>query len=145
LAPNEQVINFELASVYLFEGKAEQAVAVLKQAYDLAPGYSKAASAYAVALMIANHGKDTTSVPGADTGLIDQSKAYMLSGQLSQATGVYQSIIAESQGIEALVQQARIQYAAGNTAQAIAILRGIESSYPQAKDQIEAAIKAVQP
>jgi O-antigen ligase/Flp pilus assembly protein TadD len=145
LAPNEQVISFELASVYLFEGKDDQAVAVLKQAYDLAPGYSKAASAYAVALMIASHGKDTTSVPGADTSLIDEAKAYMISGQLSQATGVYQSIIAQSQGIEALVQQARIQYAAGNTAQAIAILRAIESSHPEDKDQIEAAIKAVQP
>lgn len=134
-----------LASVYLFEGKNDQAVTVLKQSYDLAPGYAKSASAYAVALMIASHGKDTTSVPGADAGLIDKAKAYMLSGQLSQATGVYQSIIAESQDIEALVQQARIQYAAGNTAQAIAILRAIESSHPEDKDQIEAAIKAVQP
>jgi Flp pilus assembly protein TadD len=145
LAPNEQVISFELASVYLFENKKDQAVAVLGQAYESAPGYGNAASAYAVALMIAGREADARQVFGADSGLLDKVKAYISSGQPSQATAVYQSIIAQPESIDTLVQQARIQYAAGNTAQAIGILRAIESDHPEAKDQIEAAIKAVQP
>ena len=144
LAPNEQVISFELASVYIFENKIDQAAAVLKQAYGLAPGYGKAASAYAISLMLAGHEADARNVIGADSGLLDKVKSYISSGQRSEATRVYQDLIVQTVGINSLIQQARIQYAAGNTAKAIEILRSIEYSHPEAKDQIEAAIKQVQ-
>ncbi len=145
LAPEEQVISFELASVYLFENKLDQAISVLKQSYELAPGYAKAATAYAVTLALAGHEDDAAHVLGADFDLVKKAKTYMLSGKLSQAVSIYQDIITPSQSISALIQQARIQYAAGNTARAIEILRSIEAYYPQAKDEIEAAIREVQP
>jgi O-antigen ligase/cytochrome c-type biogenesis protein CcmH/NrfG len=145
LAPAEQVISFELASVYLFENKADRAVDLLKQAYELAPGYTKAASAYAVVLVLAGHADDAATVLEADSSLVTKAKAYVSSGQPAQATAIYQNLIAPQQSISALIQQARIQYAAGNTENAVSILRSIESSYPQAKDEIEAAIKEVQP
>ncbi len=145
LAPNEQIIAFELASVYMFENKMDQAVAVLKHAYELAPGYAKAASAYAVALVIDGRGDEGMRVLGADTALVSEAKGYASSGRLAEATQVYQRLIAQAESISSLIQKARAQYAAGNVDQAVAILRSIESFYPQARDEIEAAIKEVQP
>lgn len=145
LAPNEQIISFELASVYLYEREPDKAVSVLKQAYESAPGYGEAASAYAVVLMIDGREADARQVFGADSSLIGSVKAYISSGQLAQATAAYQNLIAPPEDLNTLVQQARIQYSAGNTVEAVQILRSIEASRPQDKDQIEAAIKAVQP
>lgn len=145
LAPNEQVISFELASVYLFEDKTRQASDVLGQAYGLAPRYGTAALAYAVALLMSGDEKGAMQVFGADRGILSAVKADLSTKQYSKAVADYQAVIASPISVSALIQQARIQYAAGNTAQAIAILRSIEAGRPQDKDQIEAAIKAVQP
>ena len=145
LMPGQRVISFELASLYLFEGKAVQAADILRPSYNSDPGSNKTASAYAVTLMIAGREDQARQVLGVDPGLLATVKADVDSRQLSQATGIFQSIIAQPESISAIIQQAQIQYAAGNTEEAIEMFRSIEISRPQDKDQIEAAIKAVQP
>ncbi len=53
LSPSKQTISFELANAYLNLGKLDEAVALLKDAYEGAPEFSSARITYAVATIYA--------------------------------------------------------------------------------------------
>ncbi|MDO8564401.1 MAG: O-antigen ligase family protein, partial [bacterium] len=54
LSPTKQTITFEIANVYLNQGKFNEALVLLKEAYELAPEFDEARKVYAVAAIYAN-------------------------------------------------------------------------------------------
>lgn len=49
LAPNKQLISFDLVRAYLLQGKTKEAYDLAKETYDLAPNYQLAAKMYLIA------------------------------------------------------------------------------------------------
>ena len=144
LSPMKQQISFELAANYLYQKKDDNALAVLKSAYESAPQYAVAASAYAVALMIDGKEKDARSIPGVDSALLDTVKSYTSPGSnFLKPVVIYQGVIVDSSDYTLLQQQASKEYAMGMNDQAVQTLQTIENIYPGYKDLMESAIKQI--
>jgi len=145
LSPARQKIAFELAANYLYQKRNNDAVAILKQAYESAPQYTKAASAYAVALMIDGREDDARKISGVDAALLDRVASYISAGKnYLKPVIAYQGVIVDQSDFVSLIQQSRREYAAGMNDQAVKTLQIIESTFPEYRDLMENAIKQIQ-
>ena len=144
LSPTKQSVDFELATSYLFQKKNDQALVILKQAYDSAPQYAQAAEAYAMALVIAGKEADARNIPLVDQKLLDTTKSFVLAGQLNKADVLFQGVVNLSQDFNVQLGQAELEYSQGMTQQAIQTLRSIEVGYPGLKDMLETTINQIQ-
>jgi Flp pilus assembly protein TadD len=141
LSPAKQDISFELAADYLYQSKDEEAVSILKQAYESATQYSTAASAYAVALVIDGKGDEARKIPGVDAALLDRVESY--GKDHLKPIIAYQGVIVDQSDFTLLVQQSRREYAAGMNDQAVQTLQHVENIYPEYKDLMESAISQI--
>jgi tetratricopeptide (TPR) repeat protein len=142
LASSMQQISFELAANYLYQRKNDEAVLVLKSAYESAPGDTKAASAYAIALIIDGKMSSAKLIPGIDPALlasvgssISTSKNYLI------PIIIYQGVMVDTSDITLLIQQAHREADAGMINQSIQTLQTIENIYPGYKNLAENAIQ----
>ena len=145
LAPERQIFDFELATSYLFnQRKIEQALAVLKQAYESAPEYYQADQAYAAVLMIAGKEQEARAVRSADQNMLDSIKSYMAANQYYKAFILFKDAVLVSQDMNVRYQQAEAERSSGMKPQAIRMLRLIENSHPELKESIEQEITSMQ-
>jgi len=143
LAPDRQMFDFELAASYLFQKKNDQALAVLKQAYESAPQYDQAAQAYAVALMITGDEADARKIPSVDPKILDTVKSYADTNQFYKAFVFFQGVILTSQDANVEFEQVDAEYNEGLTAEAIQTLQSIESIHPEMRGSVEELIKKI--
>ncbi len=144
LSSTRQIISFELATSLIFQRKNDQALVILKQAYDSAPTYKKAAHAYAVALMIADKEEEARKIPSVSQEILNETKSYMSANQFYKAFVLFHGVVMVSQDFNVQLQQAEMEYSQGMTDRAIETLRRIGNSNPTFKMQVEDAIKQMQ-
>lgn len=148
LSPAKQTLDFELATAYINTGKADQAVALLRQAYESAPSYDQAKNAYAISLVIDGKEALAHQLFGNDPAIFatqQMASVYASEKQYPKAIAIYEQLASSSPtDVNIHAQLAQLQYAAGMTSAAIFTLRGLESVHPELKDQIDAAIKQAQ-
>jgi tetratricopeptide (TPR) repeat protein len=137
------MFDFELAASYLFQKKNDQALAVLKQAYESAPQYDQAAQAYAVALMITGDEADARKIPSVDPKILDTVKSYADTNQFYKAFVFFQGVILTSQDANVEFEQVDAEYNEGLTAEAIQTLQSIESIHPEMRGSVEELIKKI--
>jgi tetratricopeptide (TPR) repeat protein len=59
IAPKKQLVSFDLVRAYLIQGKTNEAYALAKETYDLAPAYGDAAKMYLLASVYAKKWNET--------------------------------------------------------------------------------------
>lgn len=149
LTPTKQTAIFQLAEIKLIENKYPEALALFKQAYELAPAYDEAAKLYALGLI--RNGKDKEAVDlltkQFGTPAVDDSRLF------NEWTNVKRYDIG-AMILEARMaknpddSQTKVSLAAaykelGKKEQAVAILLGVSSKYPEYKDQMDKFIKEI--
>jgi O-antigen ligase len=148
LSPAKQSIDLILANDYINLGKNDQAIALLKQAYESATDNMDAKNTYATALVIAGKEADAKTIFGNDPALFNteaMAQAYAAVKQYSKAIAIYETLLGTStDNINLQTKLAQTQYAAGMISAAVQTLRDIEKAHPEYASQIDPAIKQVQ-
>lgn len=114
LAPKKQLVSFDLIRSYLLQGKYDQAYALAKETFDLAPAYGDAAKVYALA---AAYDKKWM-----------EARIYLLTKG--------QTITLDGDILNALV-------ATGQTGIAIELLNELKRANPEYSSQVDAYIKQI--
>ena len=150
LSPTKQATSLALGTAYVNLGKFDQAVAVMKQAYEEETSDTDAKSAYVTTLIAAGRDTDAQKLFGDDQSLFNTeqvAQAYSVAKQYDKAITIYQNIIAtngtSTDSVNTELRLAQTQYTAGYKSQAIATLQLIEKAHPEYTNQIDAAIKQV--
>lgn len=148
LSPGKQSIDLDLATALLNTGQSAEAAAVMKKAYESDTGDSGAAMAYAVALVMDGKETQARAVFGADSPVFSSPQmaaAYMSMKEYAKAAVIYKAAFdSNPTDINAGVQLAQAEYAAGEKAAAVATLLDMEKAHPEYKTQIDAAIRQAQ-
>lgn len=149
LSPGKQSMLFQLATAYLNVNRADEAVSVLKEAYEAEPSFEEARNAYAVILVLVGKEAEAREV-FKDTPEIFQTsrmaQAYANIKQYQKSISIYSALLEKDpKSIELRAQLAQVQQSAGMTWSAEQTLRSIVKDYPEYKDQVELIIKQFQP
>ncbi|MEA2715134.1 MAG: hypothetical protein QOG91_162 [Candidatus Parcubacteria bacterium] len=148
LSPGKQTIDFELGTAYLNTGKTDDALALLKGAYESAPAYYQAKASYATALVLSGKEAEARKIFNNDPAIFEtdlMGQVYANLKQYDKALPIFKKLAAtQPTDVNAQAQYAQVQYAAGMVTQAIATMRGVEKDHPELTASIEAAIKDVQ-
>ena len=130
LSPKKQAVLFEIGvNAYLRTGQVEEALAVLKEAYEAAPEYNTARIYYAAALYRAERAAEADALiierwgSTAPTNSDELLQAYFSAGLYGRAEAIVQARIAKSPADPQLYMTlAAIRYTAGDKPGAIAAL-----------------------
>ncbi len=148
LSPAKQTLDFELANAYINSGKAAEAEALLKQAYESAPDYAQAKNAYAITLVLDGKETEAHKLFGNDPvifGSQQMASVYSSRKEYSKAIAIYTNLASSSPSdINLQGQLAQLQYVSGQKSAAVKTLQALQKLHPELKDQIDAAIKQVQ-
>jgi tetratricopeptide (TPR) repeat protein/O-antigen ligase len=99
LSPNKQSIIFDLATNYMALGKKQEAVNILKSAYESETSYGLAKIAYVAALINANQEKKAHELFGDDPTIFTDQRvinAYANAKQFDKIIQIYKEIIAKN-------------------------------------------------
>jgi len=148
LTPKKQSVSIQLANVYLNVGKQEEAIQLLKEAYEADTTHTEAKIAYITGLVAAGKEAEARSLFSGDEELFESDRlasAYVAAKQYAKAISIYQKqVAADPKNVNLRAKLAQTQFFAGMKSQAIETLRGILVTNPEYKVQIEAAIKEIQ-
>ncbi len=149
LTPGKQMVAIQLASIYINTGKTDEALALLKTAYESDPSYGEAQSAYVTGLIIANKDAEAHRLFGTTTPSLFETdrvaRAYLSIKQYDKAIEIYKKLLAtDDKNVDLRAQLAQAYYGAGMIWLAVDTMRAIEKDHPEYKAQVEAAIKQIQ-
>lgn len=147
LSPAKQTITFQLATAYINTGRKNDAVELLKKAYESAPDNTDARSAYVITLIAAGRESEARTL-FKDASIFETlpiAQAYISAKEYLKAIAIYKKLLETDQSNAGLfVQLAQTQYTARMYYAAIETLNALGASHPELKSQVEAAIKEVQ-
>lgn len=148
LTPGKQLVAIQLATAYVNLGKTDEAVSLLKQAYESDPTYEEARFAYAIGLILVNKDAEAHKIFADYPSVFETeraARAYLSIKQYDKAINIYKKLVAaDKTNVNLQTQLAQAYYGAGMIALAVDTMRAIEKDHPEYKDQIEAAIKDIQ-
>jgi len=148
LSPLKQSIDFDLVSTYINLGKTDEAVTLLKNAYESAKDDSQTKVAYAATLVIAGREAEAHTMFGDDPSVFENNimaQVYTSLRQTDKAMAIYQKLADDSpKDANARLQLAQAQYTAKMIDKAIVTLQGIAKDFPDYTDQANQAIKQLQ-
>jgi O-antigen ligase/tetratricopeptide (TPR) repeat protein len=150
LIPGKQEVYFQLAQTYLSKNDPAQALNYFKQAYEMEPSYTEAASLYLVGAIYAHNPKVANEalahIPPATLYNDDRvANALYTTGQYGDLVSLLQNRLAANPDNNQTYTLLALAYAkAGDITNAIKQLRALEAKDPNDKDQIEQYIKQVQ-
>lgn len=150
LSPRKQTIMFELASVYINKGDMTQALAVMKEAYELEEDFKEARIIYAVAAIYAKDFKlaSELTAPLADTPHESDDRlvqAYAGAGKYDTVISLLQKRVVRDpldSGVRFSLAGAYISN--GQRAKAIEVLREVANEFPNQAEQADYYIREIQ-
>ena len=149
LSPNKQTIAFELANTYFGVGKAAEAYALLKQAFESAPLFTGARIAYAISAIYSEKYEEADALFASTTSITVRAddrlvKAYFEKGQYGRVVSLLKSRIEQDpQNPQAHVSLAAAYLASGNRSSAVASLQKAIELNPDFKKQGEHYISEI--
>lgn len=149
LSPTKQTITFELASSYMNKGRFQEALAILKTAFESAPEYQSARLSYAVGAIYAKDQKlaDELLLPVIDTVAVTDErviKAYFDTKRYDKVLEIWKRRVQnEPQNGQAKVSLAAAYLLLGQRQNAILTLEEALKLRPEAKEEIEFYIKEI--
>ena len=149
LSPGKQAILFELAGNYLAQGKADEALATFKKAYELEPSFTTARIFYAALAISKGHDAlaDELLAPIIEEGVAADPRitaAYIERGRYDKVIAIWGARVkARPTEVQSYFTLAAAYYGAGNSARAIEVLESAVKAEPQAKAQADALIQQI--
>jgi tetratricopeptide (TPR) repeat protein/O-antigen ligase len=149
LSPYKQGIMFERALNAEARGATDEALAIFKEAYDLAPASHEATINYATALLRAGKDAEADEIfrPLVEKGeTVDQriAAAYAGRGRYDKIIEIWTRYIEMNPTvIEARFVLAGAYYSAGDSARAVEVLEDAKRDIPSAAAQVDALIQQV--
>lgn len=149
LSPHKQAILFELGLNAFARNQGEEAITMFKEAYDAAPEYNQAAAFYAAALIRTERDAEADAFIST---LIEKgfaadpriASAYVGRNRYDKIIAIWSAHTkARPDDIQARFVLASAYYAAGNRAQAIAVLEAIKKDNPEVTAQADQLIQQV--
>lgn len=148
LSPHKQSIVIQLVFAKANLGKNEEALALIKEAYDLTPENPQVKVTYASLFVLTNREAEGRQVLKDQPELFESetiASIYVAIKQYSKAIALYKKLIIQDPGnVQLQGTLAQVQYQAGLINQAIETLRAIAKEHPEYKSGIDAAIKQMQ-
>ena len=148
LSPGKQSIDFDLAQVYMNKGRKDDAVNLLKTAYESADNYPQARVAYAGGLIMAGREAEAHTIFGNDPSIFQSltiGQIYLSLKQYSKALAIYEKNVTDNPSVlEARLQLAQAQYTAGMKDKAIETIRSAGKDFPEYADRAQTIIKQLQ-
>jgi tetratricopeptide (TPR) repeat protein len=148
LTPGKQSVAFDLATNYMNTGKAQEALDIVKKAYESAPDYPMAKSAYVVALINMGDEKKAHELFPNDPDLFTDQRViniYFQKKQYDKVIEILKGIIAKNpDDLQNHLYLASVYMANKQSWLAIAELKIVKEKYPAAKDGIDQAIKEIE-
>jgi O-antigen ligase/tetratricopeptide (TPR) repeat protein len=150
LIPGKQQVYFELGQVLLQEKDYNGALAYFKQAYDLAPAYQEAQVIYLIGAIYANNPTVAAQVASAmDPSVLSSdtriSDALLATGNYSELIALLKARLATTPTDPQNYASLAVAYVkAGDSSDAVAVLKNLETVLPQYKTQAEQYITQVQ-
>jgi len=149
-SPNKQQILFQAGVTYLGQGDTQNALILLKKAYDLEPAYPDARVLYASGLFYAGRDAeaDALLIEGFGTVLYDDNRliqTYTSTKKYDRVIGIWNKRVeAAPRDTNVLMGLASAYFSQGNTTQTIATIRKVIEIDPNSKAQMETIIKQIQ-
>jgi tetratricopeptide (TPR) repeat protein len=148
LSPAKQSITYELASNYITQGKTEEALKILEEAYLSAKENGTAKIAYIVGLISAGQEAKARELFKEEPDLfLDQRiiSSYVYSKQYAKAIELQKQLIQKNPNDQgAYSSLASIYLMNKEKTKAIETLRTAESKFPELKTQVENIIKQIE-
>jgi len=147
LSPARQIIDFELAADLIYMKKYDQALPILKEAYDSTPQYIQAAKAYAIALQLTGSDSQARTILPDDpifNATLNNVKAISTTNDTNKLFTLFKGVTFVSDDANIAIAQAQMEYAHGMVQQAIQTLLIVGNIHPELKAGIDAMIKQMQ-
>ncbi|HEY4494532.1 MAG TPA: O-antigen ligase family protein [Candidatus Paceibacterota bacterium] len=149
LSPKKQSIIFELASVYMnTPGKEKEALALMKEAYESAPENGTSKIGYIATLILTGNEKEALTLFGSDPDLFLDERIISVYARLKEYNKVinaYEALIKKDPTKITLYGSLATAYVLKRDREgALHVLREALKKFPEAKTQIEEAIKQVE-
>ena len=148
LSPRKQSLMIQLAIAYANTNKIEEALTLMKEAYESAPANTQVKNAYASMFIIAGKEAEGRTIFKDEPELFESdisAQIYASLKQYSKSIAIYKKLIAsDPTNIQLRSILSQTQVAAGMKYDAIATLRAIAKDYPEYKVGIDAAIKQIE-
>ncbi len=147
LSPARQMFDFEFAADLIYMKKYDQAVKVLKEAYDATPQYVQVAKAYAIALQLAGNDVQAHAILPNDAlfnTTLKNVQSYATSNDSNKLFVLFKGVTFFSDDANIVIAQAQMEYSQGMVQQAIQTLLILESVHPELKTGVDGMIKLMQ-
>lgn len=148
LSPNKQSIMFELASNYMSINKNQQAVDLLKKAYESEPSYALAKIAYVTSLIINNQEKKAHELFGDDPTIFTDQRiisAYIKNNQYDKVVAIYKQILAKNpDDLQSRFYLVGAYLGAKQTWLALQELKTLKVKAPEYASQIDETVKQIE-
>ncbi len=148
-SPNKQQILFQVGITHLQRGDVASALPVLKKAFDLEPSFGEARMFYAMGLYFAERDAeaDAVLIEGFGTVLVDDNRLlqiYTNIRRFDRVIGIWNARLEKSpESPDLYLGLAGAQFAAGNTAAAIAALEKVAQLNPAQAAQMQSLISQI--
>lgn len=148
LTPNKQTVSIQLSNAYINTGRFDEAVALLKSAYEADPTYRDAQQEYIIGLVLAKRDTEAKAVASSSVDLFENervARAYSAIKQYDKAITMLKKLLsADPKNIPLRMQLAETYTQANMKWLAIETVRSIAKDYPEYKDQVEIVVKQIE-
>lgn len=148
LTPNKQTVSIQLATAYINVNKNDEALKLLKTAYEADPTFGDAQGAYVVGLVLTKHDDQARLIAASSTQLFENervARAYASIHSYDKAIDMFKRLLAQDpKSLQLRVELAQVYVAANMKWAGIEVMRSIAKDFPEYKDQVDAAIKEIQ-
>jgi O-antigen ligase/Flp pilus assembly protein TadD len=148
LTPGKQAVKFDLATNYINTNRAEDAIAIAKDAYESAPDYELSKIAYALALVNGGKEKIAHEIFGNDPKIFTDERMIGIYGKLgnyAKVIEIYKELVDKKPEDPQVKFFLAAAYAMDDqTWTATNELKSLIEKFPQTKTQIEPLIKQLQ-
>jgi tetratricopeptide (TPR) repeat protein len=148
LSPGKQSMVFELAFNYLNNGKFNEALAILEDAYEASTDNTDARLAYIVGLISAGQEKKAQEIFGSQPELFEDERiinAYNVTKQYSRSIELYKRLLEKNPNQTSLYSGLASVYLMNNQRSlAIQTLNSAKAKFPELASQVDTLIKEIQ-
>ncbi len=147
LSPAMQIFSLEWVADLIYMKKYDQALPVLKDAYDSAPRDIQVAKAYAIVLQLTGDDEKAHAILPDDllfNTTLKNVKAYAANNDPNKLFVLFKGVTFFSDDTNIVVAQAQMEYTQGMKQQAIQTLLILESVHPGLKSGLDGMIKQMQ-
>ncbi len=148
LTPNKQTVAIQLANVYLGINRIDDALKLLKEAYEADPTFQDAKQAYILGLVVAKRDTEARAVASSTMNLFENDRtahAYAVIKQYDKSIALFKILLErDPTSVPLSMQLVEVYTLANRKWEAIELVRKIAKDHPEYKDQVDAVIKQIQ-